>query len=233
MHRSLFAQEATKQIEPKDIGSLMDASISLIKVPGSEVRINGLFRRTLQPLLQRYGLDAFEAGQVIIPCLTIQIPAIKEHFPSAKVMVENALVGRTQSSLRTVSVPDIPNFNFDLKFALTCKIGSALRTITPWTTCAATEVSAVLKETLPQDVWLLEDVAAISGSQSDFNEAKHISCVIRENLEERAAAQNETPIVCGAFAEIPPGEDECCAVSLFGLTDETKKMNWLTEYVTL
>lgn len=179
----------------------------------------------MSSLLVRYGIDAYQPGYVIVPCLTQQIAAIRQRFPSVEVVRENALVAQAQSSLRTVTVPF---WKFDLKFAMACKIGSALRTISPWTTCLATELSCVLKEILPPNLWLVEDVAALSGSQDDFDQAKHLGCVIRENLDERAMEKNEVLIVSGAFAEIPPNSDKCYAEILFNLVSDEQKLGWFT-----
>lgn len=83
----------------------------------------------------------------------------------------------------------------DFKFALDVTIGSALRTISSRTVTVVAELSSVLRDILPEEAWLLADVGGITGKSDEFDESKHISCVIRENLHRQALNNNETLVV--------------------------------------
>lgn len=110
-------------------------------------------------------------------------------------------------------------------------VGSALRTISSRTVTILAELSSVLREILPASTWLLSDIGGITGRSDDFDNSKHISCVIRENLHRRASENNETLVVTGALQEVPPHSDECNATLVFGLDSEEKKMAWFDEWV--
>jgi siderophore synthetase component len=105
--------------------------------------------------------------------------------------------------MRTLTLRPELNFRYHLKLSLACQITSALRTITPWTALGGAEVSALLEKLLPPDMWLFKEVAAVTGAQKDFNDAKHFSCILREDLELRANAQGESLIIASAFSQLP------------------------------
>jgi siderophore synthetase component len=105
--------------------------------------------------------------------------------------------------MRTLTLRPELNFRYHLKLSLACQITSALRTITPWTALGGAEVSELLGKLLPPDMWLFEEVAAVTGAQEDFSDAKHFSCILREDLELRANAQGESLIIASAFSQLP------------------------------
>lgn len=105
MHCAFATQDPMEKVPPQEIPSLMTHSISLISVPGTDVIIFGPYRDALAPLLEQYGLDTRQRGEVILPCVTLQIPVIKKYHPNMKVIVKDAFKYRTQSSFRTVTVP--------------------------------------------------------------------------------------------------------------------------------
>lgn len=83
---------------------MMKHSVSFISVPGTDVRVTGHFRRCLAPLLQMYGIEA-APGRVILPCISMQIPIIKQYHPEMEVVLKDAFQTDTQSSLRTTTIP--------------------------------------------------------------------------------------------------------------------------------
>jgi siderophore synthetase component len=177
--------------------------------------------------MRKLALPNVEAHEVLIPCLARQLPAIMVRFQSARVIARNAITASAQASIRTVVLPQTLQFDWHLKLALACTITSALRTITPWTACVGPELSAVLSDLLPEDTWICREVASITGAQRDYDEAKHISCVLREDHEARANAMNQTLVIAAALAETPYGETECYATFLFKLVTAEGKIDWL------
>lgn len=226
MHRSVYSEAPLPKINPENVSSLMKHSISFVEVPGSDVRISGKFRTIVKELLIQFGIPPPGPQRVILPCIDMQIPVLQHYHPDLKVVRRNVFYADTQSSMRTCSVPFL---DYDLKFALDVKIGSALRTITPWTGCIVAELSDVLREILPSSCWLMDDSAAVTGS-GDFNRAKHITCIMRKNLRREAAAADETFVVAGALQEVPPHSTECNAALAYNLKTPEQKMAWFTEY---
>jgi hypothetical protein len=227
MHRTCLPQSPLQSILPSDLPSLMRPPIAMIAVNSASVRISGPFQTLLMPLVQKLGLPNVGPSEVLIPCLARQLPAIMAHFQSARVITKNAITAFAQASIRTVVLPQTLEFEWDLKLALACTITSALRTITPWTACVGPELSAVLSDLLPEDTWICGEVASITGAQQDYDEAKHISCILRENHEARATEMNQTLVIAAALAETPYGETECYATFLFKLVTAEEKMDWL------
>lgn len=185
MHRSCFAQEPLEPVSPKDVQSLRNPEIKFLAVPSSDLRITGAFQSRLRPLLQKLGItNTAHPGTVVVPCLERQIPAITTRFPGVVVLPSPpaGVTARAQAATRTVSLPPELKSPYHLKLALACFITSALRTISPWTACVGPEAGEVLADLLPKDLWVAREVASVTGSGADFDEAKHISCVLREDL---------------------------------------------------
>ncbi|KXT17062.1 hypothetical protein AC579_4327 [Pseudocercospora musae] len=233
MHRSCVAQKPLAQILPSEAPTLLHPSMSIIAVDRAAVKISGPFRKLLEPLLANFNLPAVGPNDIVLPCLSRQWPAIQDNFPSAYVLLLDALEAEAQASIRTVTIPSRYGFHWHLKTALACTITSALRTITPWTACVGPELSEVLKDLVPDDLWIASEVASITGSQTDFDQAKHISCILREDLEPRAESLNQSLIICAALAECPYGNSECYATLTFDLKNTNAKMAWLTEYTSV
>jgi siderophore synthetase component len=135
--------------------------------------------------------------------------------------------------MRTVTISPELGFPYHLKLALACQITSALRTITPWTACGGLEVSELLQKLLPSDLWVFNEAAAVCGSQEDFNEAKHLSCILREDLESRATASGETLILAAALAQRPVNDSRSHAERVFGLDTLKKRVDWFRRYGSL
>jgi len=229
MHRSFLAEQPLQQVHPSEIFCIKNPTLSFISVPSSEIRISGPYKTLLSPLLKNHEICGIEADRIIIPCLTRQLPAIKKHFPNAKMISADSIKANAQASIRTVTLPLESNFPYHIKFALACKITSALRTVSPWSTCVGPELSNVLQDILPESLWFCKELASVTGAQENFDEAKHISSILRENLEPRAEQRGETLIIAAALAEKPVGGQQCYAELLFGLETEEKKLSWLKE----
>jgi hypothetical protein len=91
------------------------------------------------------------------------------------------------------------------------------------------ELSTILREILPENLWLMSDAGGVSGSQKSFDDSKHISCVFRENLNRKALENNETLVVTGTLQKIPSGSEECNAALVYILRTEEEKMRWFSE----
>lgn len=232
MHRSCFAQEPLELISPKDVQSLRNPEIKFLAVPSSDLRITGAFQTRLRPLLQKLGITNTIPDTVVVPCLKRQIPAIKSRFPKVELLASPPVTARAQAATRTVSLAPELESPYHLKLALACFITSALRTVSPWTACVGPEAGDVLSDVLPDDLWVAREVASVTGSGADFDEAKHISCVLREDLEPRANALGEALIPAAALAETDLATGISSAERVFGLDTIEKRRTWLRGYVS-
>ncbi|KAL8803044.1 MAG: hypothetical protein Q9182_003414 [Xanthomendoza sp. 2 TL-2023] len=77
------------------------------------------------------------------------------------------------------------------------------------------------------------ELAAATGSDANFDKAKHCSVLVRENLEEKARANGETLIVSAALAEKGVIGEVCHAEQLFELCTEAQKEIWFRHGVSL
>jgi len=230
MHRTCLAQAPLSPILPGEIPLLLEPEILFISVLRSDLHITGDFESEIRPLFKENDIptSAVPSDRIIIPCLARQLPAILEQLgPSVqKIPTPKPLHAQAQASLRTVSLPPDSAFPHHLKFTLACKITSALRTITPWTANIGPEVSVLLQKLLPPTMWVFTEIGAVTGSNPDFDKAKHISVLIRENVELRARAHGETLIPAAALAERGIDNEECHAARIFHLDTLEKKKAW-------
>ena len=134
-----------------------------------------------------------------------------------------------QASLRTLTLRPELKFPFHLKLSLACQITSALRTITPWSAQGGPIVTGILDRFLPSELWTFKEVASVTGSQTDFDDAKHLSCILRDDLEERARANNEVLILAAALTQSPPDTSQPYAEILFNLRTISEKQEWFRE----
>lgn len=231
MHRTILSQKPLPEITTENLEQLLEPEVIFVSVPRHHTAIVGPFEDLLKPLLQQYAMDmsTHTEDRVIMPCLELQFASIRKQIPEAQQLPSKTLHGQAQSSLRTISLSESTNFHHDLKLALACKITSALRTITPWTALIGPEVSQILNDVLPPSMWVCDEIAAITGSHSDFDKAKHCSVLIRQNLEARARDQNQALIVSAALSEKGADGGMCYAERVFGLRSEDQKEAWFRE----
>ncbi|KAL4955992.1 ferric iron reductase FhuF-like transporter-domain-containing protein [Aspergillus filifer] len=201
LHKTLTTQPPLEPIDPEEIWDMLSPKIIFLSVPRPQIRTSGPFEDLLGDLLVKLEITNCSEKRIIVPCLSQQIPSITSRFLGVhKIGFARA---SAQASLRTVTLPPHLGFNYHLKLSLACRITSALRTITPWTALGGAEVSALLERLLPPDLWVFKEVAAVTGAQANFDDAKHLSCILREDLELRANQQGEALIIASAFSQLP------------------------------
>lgn len=234
MHRTLLARDPLAPISVEDLAKVQEPNIVFISALRSDFITAGSYEKILAPLLKENAVDVSTVSEdrIILACLERQLPSISQQLgPSVSILSSKTLRAKAQSSLRTLSLPDANTFRHDLKLALACNITSALRTITPWTALIGPEVSIILAKTLPPNMWVCNEVAAITGSASNFDKAKHCSVLIRENLEQKARSRGETLIVSAALAERGVDDIACHAERVFELRTEELKEEWFRKSV--
>jgi siderophore synthetase component len=189
----------------------------------------GPFEELTQSLVKGLGAapPAFN-DLVMVPCLSRQLPALLHHFPEAEHVKSVLAAAKAHAAIRTVS---IPGYEYDVKFSLACQITSALRVLPCWSAAAAPAMTAFLRKILPENLWLFGEVAAVTGSQEDKSEARHLTCILRENLEAKAQENDEALILVSALMEKPLGGQQTYAEILFDLKTTTEKKKWFTRFV--
>lgn len=222
------------QFRAKAWRNFLSPEIALISVPREKVRVCGPFEETISPLLHRLRVGPSASGRVVIPCLTAQLPAIYENFGTDAIRIySKELRGQRQASLRSLSLPKEFDFPYHIKLAVAYTITGSLRTISPWTAILSIEVSDLLQKLLPRDIWVFREVASVCSAQDDFDLARHLSVLVRENLEERACELGQSLIICGALAERALNQVVCNALRLFKLNSVEKTKAWFRRQVLL
>ncbi|KAI2720719.1 hypothetical protein CBS147332_3959 [Penicillium roqueforti] len=232
-HRLCFAQAPLKPVTAADIPEMLNPTLAFVSVPRTNLRVTGHFEQELQPLLEKLEIPKTTGDRVVVPCLAQQLPSIHQRFPDTIVLKLIADCADAQASMRTLTIRPELEFKYHLKLSLACQITSALRTITPWTTCGGPVQTEILEYLLPKDLWVFREVAAVSGSQEDFNEARHLSCILRDSLETRARENDETLIIAAALAQKPGGGSRTYAEILYSLETISQKREWFRRYVTV
>ncbi|KAJ1719176.1 hypothetical protein LPJ61_006361 [Coemansia biformis] len=117
-----------------------------------------------------------------------------------------SLPAAAQLSLRTV-VPELPvPFGFNLKLPLGVKTSSALRTVSPWLAFIGPRVTQaiphILRGALAEGVLLVagEPASAVS-ADPDFDIAKYLCCVVRQDAEHLCRSRGERVIVAAALTD--------------------------------
>ncbi|KAE8386171.1 IucC family-domain-containing protein [Aspergillus alliaceus] len=230
-HRLCYAQAPLEPHGPEDIPGMLTPSLAFVSVPRTDMRISRSFEATLDPLLTRLGVPRASGDRIIVPCLINQLPAVRLYFPSAVLVKTVCQCVDAQASMRTLTVRQELDFPYHLKVSLACYITSALRTITPWTTINGPVFTELLERFLPPDLWVFGEVASVTGSQSDFNKAKHLSCILRHDLEAKARMNNETLILAAALSHPSPETGHPYAETLFKLQTSREKESWFRRYI--
>ncbi|KAA8646026.1 siderophore [Aspergillus tanneri] len=222
-----------KTVDPENIPGMLTPDITFISIALTEVRFSGPFEELLQPLLRSLQIPGVPKGQTVVPCLTQQLPSILRRFPNAIILETIADSAYAQASLRTLTLRSDIGYPFQLKLSLACQITSALRTITPWSAMGGPRISKILVKFLPANLWVFREVASVTGSQADFDDAKHLSCILREDLEARAENNNEVLIIAAALTQQPHGGSQSYAEIIFGLKSVYQKQEWFRLYVQM
>ncbi|CAG8893768.1 unnamed protein product [Penicillium egyptiacum] len=205
--------------------------LSLVSVPRADLRVNGPFELLLTPLLQKLNVQTVAEDRVIVPCFTKQLPSIERCFPGA-VRVASIVDGAdAQTSMRSVVLRAHLGTSYILKMSLAYRITSAVRTIASSIIPEVVFMSGFLEEMLPPDLWIYREVAGVTGSGDDLDDARQISCIIREDLEPRAIANGQTLIVAAALYQRPANSDRTYAEIIFGLDTWDMKIAWFQRYI--
>ncbi|QRV86850.1 hypothetical protein RhiJN_14868 [Ceratobasidium sp. AG-Ba] len=236
MHRSFFANLPLDPVIVDDVEKLLEAEIIIISVPRDRIHIDGTFEESLALLLQHLEVatDAVSADQVLLPCFATQLPAIHKYFglDATRVPTRGEIRGQRQAAMRTITIPGFP---LHIKMALSYTITSAMRTMTPWTARMCIEISQLLQDIAPDPelLWIARKTAAACGANTNFEDAKHLCVMLREDVEPRALALGQCLVLPATLFEIDGKEHTAHAIKLFGLTTIEARKAWFRQYTRL
>lgn len=74
------------------------------------------------------------------------------------------------------------------------------------------------------------EIAAITGNEQVVSEVRHMTCILRENLEQKAKENGEALLLTAALMEKPFGEKRTYAEIIFNLNTLQEKETWFQRY---
>lgn len=246
MHRMRYTVSPTQPISPST--DLYNINLRYTIVPKAELIISGDFSGLTKPLyashLDRLAQDGIEFNQeseLIVPVHEYQIPNVQLRFPGIRVLPEwFATPCKVQSSIRTLNYMGYDKYC--IKLPLGIKLTSAFRTITPWTTFLGPRINPLLDAVIADKDALIamREPASVSSAHPDFDIAKHLSCIMRDDVQYQVNLRNEGVVLCVTLTESlpsatrPNGRELPFMHCIWGqrLTTSQGKLDFFKEYAT-
>ncbi len=246
MHRMRQAAYPTEPILPST--DLSNVYLRYVIANKDELIITGDFANLAKPFyadhlgqLAQNGIAFNPKSELIVPVHEYQIPNVQLKFPHARILPKwFSTLCKAQSSNRTLNY--IGYDKYCIKLPLGVKLTSALRTITPWTTSLGPKMDKVLDAVIADKNALIamREPASVSSSNPNFDIARHLSCIIRDDAQYQANLRNERAVVCVALTESlpsttsPTGRTLPFIHNIWGnrLTTLQGKLDFLEEYAT-
>lgn len=214
--------------------------IRFVRAPRFSFSILGDFEKTFRQLAELAASRAgkslpFDESSVFIPAHELQLDNIRQRFKDIDILPSDIyLPALAQSSIRTVSLPDLPGKA--LKLAVGVKISSSLRTISHFTADFGPRFSAEVVPKLAVDPDILhvetERQSAVYRAD-DPDVAKHFTAVVRDEYERK---EGETVVVVAALLEMGHKNvpaDISAVEHLFKLDTEEKRVTFLDRYIEI
>jgi len=226
MHKSRYAVAPICKVKPDtDMSKL---ALVLVSMPADAVVVSGEFLTIMAKILP---VDMVPVGRVPILVHPLQVPNVVSMFPEA-MFHQFTVSALAQSSLRTVIIPELPGYAFKLPVGI--KVTSAMRTISPWTTFMGPRLIPILDRIIPDSNVLkyAAEHSSVSARNSNFDTAKHLACIIRDDFSATLREQNEAVIVSAALTERPNG-DVARVIKVCNLNSRATRVEFLSIFVDL
>jgi siderophore synthetase component len=225
MHKARHAISPIREILP-GMYDFMNPLIRFVEVPLDKVVIRGSFKETIERITKLMASSPPSSDNtVLMPVHEMQIPNIESKFPFVNILPEKySIRAKGQASLRTLVIPDLNDIA--LKLPLGIKVTSALRTVTPWSTHSGTALGNIFDK-LEIDRNLLKvckEFAGVYTIEKDFDIAKHLTCIIREDFNE-LNSDGERVIICAALVERDEF-DKSVVEKVWNLDTEQKRIDF-------
>ncbi|KAI9505612.1 IucC family-domain-containing protein [Coemansia spiralis] len=214
MHRARYAVPPLEHIAPDT--DFFHLRLAFIAVPRSEVRIEGNLEELLDPLYGNTDMDSADkqgsqyildyvdrSVEIVLPVHPLHLPAVQAMFAFARVL-PFSVPAEAQASLRTVRPSAFMPLGYNIKLPLGIKVSSSLRTITPWSTYVGPRITKVIPMLLRgmatgEPLLIAGEPASAVSTSPDFDIAKYLSCVIREDPEFICRSRGERVILAAAL----------------------------------
>ncbi|KAF7976134.1 hypothetical protein HWV62_7429 [Athelia sp. TMB] len=228
------------------LSQLRTLTLHFLQIPSSRLTITGDFTAEIKPLLDAVGIAA-PAGHVVLPVHEYQLkylastPLLQEHDIA---VLPQTCSARAQASIRTVTPWD-PISNSALlpgtaiKLPIAIRKTSALRTISPWSTTISHELNAHFPrmrslQNTQGILHICREKAGVSLKCTDFDVAKHIACIVREDATARAVGSApEGVALAAALTQRNRPDEDAVVVKAWHLDTREKRVAFLEEYTEL
>lgn len=226
MHKSRKSVKPIPEILPGTY-NFENPTIRFIKIFREKVITRGPINEILSKLINIMSpKPSCAPNYMLIPVHELQLPNITKHFPDLEILSSRySLKSKSQASLRTILFTQLPEYAF--KLSLGIKVTSALRTITPWTTHIGTELVPIF-EKLNIDKKILRianEVASVVSNENDYNIAKHLSCIVRYDMNDGNSG-GERIIICAALME-RDDNGKTFVERVWNLNNEQKRIDFI------
>ncbi|KAJ2493243.1 hypothetical protein IWW37_000706 [Coemansia sp. RSA 2050] len=211
MHRTRHSVPPLEPIAPET--DLFDIALTFVAVPRSRLKIEGKFECLLAALYASAAADNGSSAhlldsvdtelEVVMPVHPLHNPAVLKLFAFVR-HLPFSVPAQAQASLRTLCPQALAPLGYDIKLPLGIKTTSALRTISPWSAFAGPRITeaipAILRNAPIEDALLIagEPASAVS-ADPDYDIAKYLTCVIRNDPEYICRPRGERVIMAAAL----------------------------------
>ncbi|GBB83366.1 hypothetical protein RclHR1_01010007 [Rhizophagus clarus] len=232
MHKSRYAVFPIREILPGTY-DFMNPLIRFVEIPLDKMVIRGSFKDAIEKIIKLMASPPPSSNNtILLPVHELQIPNIESRFPFVNILPEKySIKAKSQASLRTIVIPNLVDIT--IKLPLGIKVTSALRTITPWTAYSGTALGKIFDK-LEIDRNLLKvckEIASVYPIEEDFNIAKHLTCIVREDYNE-LNSDGERVIICATLIE----RDEfgkSVVEKIWNLDTEQKRIDFFDRFVSI
>ncbi|KAF9964682.1 hypothetical protein BGZ70_006094 [Mortierella alpina] len=226
MHKCRYTVAPTPRIEPET--DLHNLTLRLVSMPADAVVVSGEYLVVMAKLVPA---DMVPIGRVPILVHPLQVPNVVSKFSEAT-FHPFTVPALAQSSLRAVILPGLCGFAFKIPFSI--KLTSSLRTCSPWSTSIGPSLARVLDRIVPKSnvLRIAAEHSTVRSKHSDFDIAKHLACIIRDEFDAALRERNEAVIVCAALTERPDGHT-ARIINLCNLDTRESRLEFLRIFVDL
>ncbi|KAJ2558372.1 hypothetical protein EV175_000819 [Coemansia sp. RSA 1933] len=220
--------------------------LAFVAVPRSEIRVEGHLEELLDPLYRSAELDSKneqysqyildhvdQTTELVLPVHPFHIPAVLDMFAFAH-QLPFTVPADAQASLRTVCPRVLAPLGYDIKLPLGIKVSSALRTITPWSTYVGPRITQAIPDILrgmgaSEPLLIAGEPASAVSTNPDFDIAKYLSCVIREDPDHICRLRAQRAILAAALTSFSD-DGTSVVIQKWDLDTHEKRCTFLQNY---
>ncbi|KZP30178.1 hypothetical protein FIBSPDRAFT_1038517 [Athelia psychrophila] len=233
-------------VGPLPISQLSTLTLHFFQVPSDKLTVTGDFNTEIKPLLDAVGINARD-GYTILPVHEYQLrylqstSLLREHDME---VLPQTCSAKAQASMRTVTPWNtlsnsalLPGIAIKLPIAI--RKTSALRTISPWSTTISHELNSHFPrmrslERTKGILHVCREKAGVSLKCGDFDIAKHIACIVREDATAHSfSTAPEGIALAAALTQRNRPDEDAVVVRAWHLNTREKRVAFLEEYTEL